>query len=531
MSTAAQAPPRVADIAVVPGEQRRAMLALARVEAVRLLRHPAVILGVLLFMVPWAVGKLIGGDRYPILQDADSAPQFVAMLLLGGGALVGASFAALRAQRHHTAPLYEVLVLPDPWRTGAFLLSVVPLAVVAAALAGVRIGFLAALPGAAGRPNPWELALYPALVLLLGAAGVLLARTIRSHILPVLMLPALAVASFASILPSVPGARHVRWLLPVAMEPEPPRLPVDLLTRPAGRHLAYVVGLIVLAAAAALLVSGARGRRLTAVAVAGLSVAALAGTAQLIPPDKAARAAFTAAVERPAERQVCRRVDQITYCAFADFTPWIDAWDEVVRGVLRWVPEDVAREPFTVRQRVVERDSFASSSVGNPSAQADVWRRGDAAAGTPRTVAVGTAWGDGRSEIAFAGMVAYEMVTHAGTGAAGVLCGARAVVMAWLAAQSMPGAVDDLRAIDQSSGGAVGFDDPVSGLLGASVPDREMAVAWALLRRPAEQVAPLIVSSWARLTATDAPTERVGELFGVPVPAELPEGERMVCSA
>ncbi|BCB88764.1 hypothetical protein [Phytohabitans suffuscus] len=533
MSAAALDTPPAAVTAPIPGAPGRAMLAVARFEAARLLRHPVVVAGVLLFIGPWAVGRLIGtGDRYPVLQDADASPQFVAMLLLGGAAMVGANLAALRAHRHRADGLFGVLVLPEPWRTGGFLLAVLPLGLVAAALAGLRIAVLAASPGAAGRPSLWELLLYPAIVLLLGAAGVVLARLVRSTILAPLALLGLVVVSYAALLPSTPGQSWLRWLLPVVTEPEPPHLPVDLMTRPAGRHLAYVCGLVILAAVAALAASGARGRRLTTAAAAGISVAVLAGSAQLIPDDTTG-AARTAAREHPADFQTCRQVGAVTYCAFPDFAPWIGAWDEVVRGVLRPVPDDVARQPFAVRQRIADERTGedVSSTPEERATRAREWRRADAAAGTPRTVVVGTSWGDGRSEFAFAGTLAYEVVARAGAGADGVVCGARAVLVAWLAGQSTSEAAAGLREVDAASWGGVGFGDPQFGALGVTVPDREMAVARALLRLPASELTPRVRASWAELSAAATPTERVGEIFGVAVPPPVPEPERMVCGA
>jgi hypothetical protein len=510
------------------------MLALARVEAVRLLRHPVTVAGILLFVGPELYGWLSGeASRYPVLQDEDWSKQFIALLVLGGAALVAANLAALRAHRHTTTALFDTLVLPRPLRTGAFLLAVVPFALLVAVLAAVRIGLLAAAPGAAGRPNAYELAAYPAVVLLLGAAGVLLARLARTVIVAPLLLMGLAVVTLAVMLPSTPGATWLRWLLPVAMEEPPMPLPVDLMSRPAGWHLAYVAGLIVLAAAAALAVSGARGRRLTAVGATGLSITVLAGSAQFFPVNDAVRADRATAVERPAEVQTCRRIDQVTYCAFDGFASWVDGWDAVVRGVLRGVPDDRARQPIAVRQRLSAVDRMAGGSVmtaEQQAADAAAWRRVDAEAGTPDAVTVGTRWGDGHSEMVLAGLVAYQVVVRAGAPAGGSLCGARGVLVGWLAGQATPRATAGLREMDANSWGGVPFRDPQFPV-GLSVPDREMAVALALLKRPADEVAEVVRRSWAELSSARTPAERVGELFGVPVAPLPPEGERTVCDA
>jgi hypothetical protein len=510
------------------------MFSLARVEAVRLLRHPVAIAGILLFVGPELYAWLSGGaNRYPVLQDEDRAKQFLALLVLGGAALVAANLAALRAHRHTTTAVFDTLVLPRPWRTGAFLLAVVPFALSVAVLAAVRVGLLAAVPGAAGRPNAFELAAYPAVVLLLGAAGVLLARVARTVILAPLLLMGLAVVTFAAVLPSTPGASRLRWLLPVAAEEPPMPLPADLMSRPAGAHLAYVAGLIVLVAAAALAVSGGRGRLLTAVGAAGLSITVLAGSAQFLPVGDVAETARATAVEHPAEAQTCRRIDQVTYCAFDGFGPWIDGWDAVVRGVLRGVPGEPARQQLVVRQRLSTVDRLADGAVTTAeqrAAAAAAWRRVDAAAGTPNAVTVGTRWGDGLSAMALAGLVAYQVVVGTGAPAGGSLCGARGVLVGWLAGQATPEAAAGLREMDASSWGGVSFGEaqfPV----GLSVPDREMAVALAMLKRPADEVAEVVRRSWVELSAAGTPAERVGELFGVPVAPLPPVEERTVCDA
>jgi hypothetical protein len=516
------------------GDPRGAMLALARVEARRLLRHPATIVGVLLFVAPWLYEWFSGGaNRYPVLHDEDWTKQFFGLLTLGGGALVAANMAVLRAHRHKTAAQYDVLVLPDPWRTGAFMLAVAPFAVIVAAIVAARIGVLAALPGAAGRPNPYELSVFPAVVLLLGALGVLLGRVLRTTIVAPLVLLGLVVATFAGVLQSVPGSRYLRWLLPVSVDEPLMPLPADLMTRPAGRHLAYLAGLVVIVAVAALAVTGARGRRLTLAGAAGLAVTVLAGSAQYLPVSDAVKAARVDAVERPADMQTCRTVDQVTYCAFDDFVPWIDAWDTVVRGVLRAVPEQEARRPLAVRQRVSTDDSRMDGFVSEPedrARQAASWRRIDDAAGTPNAVTVGTHWGDGEHEAGFAGRVAYEVVTRKGSGADGTICGTRGVLVGWLAGQATPLAAAGLRELDANSWGGVPFFDARFNA-SISVSDREMAVVNALLKRPAAEVAETVKRSWAELSAAGTSTERAGEIFGVPVPPLPPEEERSICTA
>jgi hypothetical protein len=506
------------------------MAALARVEAVRLLRHPVTIVAVALFLVPWCYELAVNGSgRYPVLQDEDREIQLAGVLLLGGAALIVANLAVLRAHRHRTDALYDVLALPPPWRIGGYLLALVPFTVVTAVLVVVRIGVFAASPGAAGTANPWELAVTPVAVLLLGAVGIMLARLVRSVVVAPLALVALAAATVAG----VTGSPRLAWVLPAAVAYEPMPLPVDLMNRPVAAHLAYLAGLLALTIVVALAGSGVRGRHLAVAAAAGLSITVAAGAAQFLPVPAEVTAARIAATDRPAGQQTCRAIDQVTYCAFAGFTPWVSGWDAVVRGVLRRLPEAEARRPFAVRQRVWAHNYPTGGYSAGPEdfrARADAWRRDDSAAGTPNSVPVGTTWGDGRSAVGLAGLVAYETLTRAGAGAFGSMCGARAVLVAWLAGQATPDTADGLREVDEESWGGVSFAE-TSFHTGVSVSDREMSVALALLERPADEVAALVLRSWPELSAAGTTTERAGEIFGLPVPPQLPEGERSVCTA
>src|SRR5262249_4266338 len=160
----------------------------ARVESVRLIRHPITLAAVLFLVAIWVSGWFTNqANQYPVLQDVDRDTQLGMMLLLGGAALIAGNLAVLRAHRDGTTALSEVLVLTLRLRPAAPLLAVLPLGLLAAALTGIRVGLLALAP-AAGRPNPYELVTGPVIVLLFGAIGVLLGRLTRSAIVAPLML-------------------------------------------------------------------------------------------------------------------------------------------------------------------------------------------------------------------------------------------------------------------------------------------------------------------------------------------------------
>jgi hypothetical protein len=507
------------------------MLALARVESGWMLRHPVAVAALLIFLGPWIYGWLSGGaDRYPVLHDEAVGMQPWALLVLGGAALVIANLAVLREHRHHTSASYDVLIMPAPWRTAALLLAVLPYAGVVAVVVGIRIAVLAALPGAAGAVNPIELVTSPVVVALLGAAGVLLARLIRSAVVAPLAIVVFAVGLFFALADAAGGAA---WavLLPTVPSDLPISLPGGLVDRPATRHLAYLVGLVMIVAVAALARSGARSWWTVTAFTTGLALVVGAGAAQFI-PDDTVHVARMAATTKPTSIQTCRALGGVTFCTFEDFAPWVSGWDDVVRGVLRPVPALGRTGPaLAVRQRVQAYGYPTDGAVSGPAdsdEQARSQRESDMAAGTPEAVAVGTSWGDDASEAVFAGSLAYRVVTGRAVGGNLQACGARGALIVWLAGQATKQTASGLRELDAHSWGALEFWDtslPDS----LSVPDRDAAAGLALLHRPESQVAPIIEQHWAELIAPGTSTDRFGVLLGVPVAPEPPLAERPVC--
>jgi len=499
----------------VPADRRHAALALARVEGIRLLRHPLTIAAVLFLAGIWVSGWFTNeANRYPILQDVDRDTELGMMLLLGGAALIASNLAVLRPHRTGTAALGDVLVLPQRLRTAAHLLALLPLGLLAAVLAVARVAVLAVAP-AAGRPNPYELATGPVTVLLLGALGVLFGRLSRSAIVaPLALLVLLATLIVVPLLWPSPTA-PARWLQPVVPEGDAAFVlpaPVHLMTRHAGPHLVYLIGLVGLVAVAALARGGARTARTAPAAAVGLAVVLVGGILQAAPPSRSVLDARIAAEQRPSTQQTCRTLSQVTYCAFPDFTRWIPGWDAQVRGVLRWVPAARAQQPIAVRQRIVMQ--------GNGSPLVAGWTADDLAAGTPDAVTVDTRWGDSRSAARLAGFVAYRVVTGQRPGI-GPLCGARRVTVSWLAGQASPASHTGLRLLAEQQDGdgefGVFLQEAASGF-GVLLPRRELTMALALLDRPADEVGARVLAAWDELTAPGTTTERAAEILGVPVP-------------
>jgi hypothetical protein len=501
------------------------MLALARVESVRLVRHPLVVVAAVLFLGPWVFFVAGGADRHPTLRDDALELQFLVLLLFGSAAMVAANLVALRAHRHHVDEFFGVLTLTRARRTGGLLLALLPTGALAAALVLLRLGVSAALPGSVGHPHWAEVLISPVLVLLLGSVGVLLATLVRSVVVAPVGVLAVLVSTVVGGVASEPG-RAMMALVPLQVRYPPHALPDVLVDRPSAGHLAYLVGLTLLVALGALVRTGARGSA-TYVA-AGLAAAlAAGGVAVQLPERTDVVRARAAAVDAPAPLHTCRTVDGATYCAFDDFTPWIDDWADVVAAVRGPMPA-VAGPPLAVRQRIPADGSWLAGTSSLEERQAAAARRDadDTAAGLPGAVAVGTDW-SARAAAALAAAVAYRLVTGADPdNGDGLVCGARGALVVWLVGQAGGRLAAGLREADELSWGALTLSDPVLSGIQLSVPDTDAASGLALLDRPVAATTALVRRHWAELTDPAVGVDRFAALLGVPAAPLPPVEER-----
>ncbi|MFJ8044093.1 hypothetical protein ACIRBX_26685 [Kitasatospora sp. NPDC096147] len=508
-----------------------AVAGLARVEALRLLRHPAVLAATALYAAFWLYDLVTGdaANRFPVLHD-ESWSLHLPMLLVAAGVLLAANQGALRAHRNGTESLFEVLTVDRARRTSAHLLAVLPAALLALLLTVVRIAYLAGRPGAAGEIRPWDLAAGPLCVLLAGVVGVLLAVLATSAAVAPMAVVGLGVLTFAGALNTGAGWR---WLGLVALEDQnAASLPVVLTDRPAAWHVLWLTALALLLSAAAVLRTGGRGpwvTAVTAVALAGTLTAGVVQTGGVSTEVADRKAEFTT---HPAAHQTCEVDGNLTLCAFPDFEAWRSEWRAVGAGVLRETPATVAAAPYAVRQRVFPQGN-GSSGVAAPLAD---WARDDAAAGLTAAVTVGTDWSDGAAAgdrqgdavAEFATAFAYRVVTGGvpDQPKLSMVCGSRAVLVLALAGRATPGTKEALQSVRDRTFGGLSF--PLLGSSsGLSFEPRAAKLAFTLVNRPTGGGAPAIAANWAELSAPGTSVDRAAELLGVPAPAALAEGEQV----
>jgi hypothetical protein len=486
---------------------RRAVLALARVEARRLLLHPLVLIALVTYVT--LLIRAAGGseDAYPVLQDFDRETQF-GQLLLGLAVMVAANLAVLRSHRRGTEAYLAVLVLPAWRRTVAHLLSVLPTVLVGALIVAGQFTAAALKPGAVGHGSVSELATGPLLVLLPGVLGVLLGRVARSAF--VAPLAVIAVLAVTVVFVASPRSA-LRGLAPVLFDEGARPLPSDLVGRPAAWHALYLLALAVLVGAGAVLVSGGRTRAVRATALGALGAVVTTVVLQGTAPTDAVRAAREVATRTPAAVQDCERHGATTYCAFPEFTPWIDEWARVTDEVRSLAGAPDATRALTVRQKVAALDGPSGDRDLSPAA--------------PGESTATTAWGDER-ELEFAASVARGLVVgHERY--EGAYCDARGVLMVWMAVR----ATRDGEAMFERLG--QGFNSPgviQAPVTAVSLRARELAVLQALLAEPRREVDRRVKASWAELSAPGTTTDRAAALLGVTAPAETADDREYQCA-
>ncbi|MFC9930165.1 ABC transporter permease [Streptomyces sp. NPDC127190] len=476
-----------------------AVAALARFEGRRLLlRVPVlVVLAACAAWIGWHTTR--PGDDYPVLQDADRATQ-------GGGLFVGlvvlvcANHAVLRSRRRDTERHFAVLVLPPGHRTAAHALSVVPVALVTAVGVAVQFGWEALKPGAVGRGSVAELLVAPLVVLLFGAAGVLLAR-----LLPfTAVAPMLVVVFFLLFVGAAfpfGGERGAAWLLPVVSTSGVHPFPSALLARPAGWHALYLAGFALTLTLAAVLVAGGRAWAVRGAFALALAATVLGGVVQTGPLPDATTAARARASLTPEADQTCVRRGPSSYCAFPEWTPRVADWARIVDRVQALAGGDAHGRPLLVRQRLEARYGLDVDSALAPAT-----RR--------HQVTVGTAWGGNRVP-EFSTAVAGVLVAG-DERAASRLCDGRMVTVMWLSLAWQSDPETELR--------HVRLDDSLSGdavVLSRTEPLRmtgaQTKVVRALFHRPLYSVAARMKAHWDELTAPGVSTSEAARLLGAKV--------------
>jgi hypothetical protein len=559
-----QAPPvATADATIRPGPVR-IVLALARVEGGRLIRHPIVLGGTVL-----SLGAFVMATWWtaPVLQRDDILTG-VSLMPLAGSAFFVANLAVLRSRRHGTDELYQGLVATPSERTVAHLLSVAWVVAMAIAVVGAYLGY-EVLEGAVGAPRVAELAVGPAIVALVGALGVAVARWWPSIFAPAVTVVALAALQLFLQVQLMSGQSVLtqpRWLALWVPLSSISSVAPELVIRPAWWHLLYLLGAGGLFAALAVIRAGG-GRRVIAVMLVSLAVVGVSAAVQLRPPSAAQRGVLLAKVRHPDRYRVCEVRSGVRYCVFPGYRGWIDRWAATLTPVVSNVPPK-ARSGIEVGQ-------VLSPFYGGDLPRAAALAMSDTGQPQFPYIQVGVTWGRGptarRSELSLALQAAIHILgfpsrndqvlyttgdirriartlpasdqrtflieTHAGDVAG--FCvprgQARAVMALWLAGSATRGTATEMRMVEHlhpygivGSRGHVSYDGATQVALipylyelntfaapPIDFPAEEAAYAVQLLDRPASQVRSVLDAHWAEFADPSTPTADLLRAFGI----------------
>lgn len=317
---------------------------LAMVEAVRLLKHPAVIIGGLISLV-MMVGVHWG--EAPVWQRV-SIGVAIPLTALGLGSILAAADMALRLWRTEDSEAIDVLVASPRVRTAGQIAALAAPVLLAVTLQAIYLVYVLS-QGPVGSISWWEIASGPAVVAVMAIYGLAAGRWF-----PTGATGSIAVLVFVAAQATLTLAKGLSWwaLVPAwdmlsSMEGPPP----ELIFRPISIHVVYLLSLASALVCIALL--RGRWRHGTLVPLLGvafsLGAGVVLGSGQRNEPSTVQVDARVAMYLGGDAAYTCDPRGLATYCAYPGYEGWIDEWAAAVAPVLAQLPDAAAR-PVEIRQ-------------------------------------------------------------------------------------------------------------------------------------------------------------------------------------
>ena len=561
----------------------RMLMLLGRAEAARLAGDPLVVLG---FAVAAALIWWNNRMAAPLWWSSDITIG-TAFLVPAGIVLIATQAAAGRPRRDGADWLYDSFPVSAVVRTGGLLLGVLGPVVLAAGVAAGAVIWLDSR-GAIGAPQLAVLAGAILLVALAGAVGVALgtwAPRLAAGLLTVVVLGAIELDLVLTYDGWVRPVGGTGWLFPWY---QPGSVPGSLagisLPFPWLAHAAELAALTGLAVAAALWPSiqwrgiqrrgvqrpGTARRGAVAVLAAACVAATVAtGWSQARPIPATEVSALVAQTVHPARFEQCEARGGARYCFFPAFRPLVGTWAVPVSRVLARLPAPPSR-PLVVREVTGNRyQLLASSPFGlpnrapDPSAWAALQAFDDQTDGQgPRPtlrfspsdppvidLSQGEDPGGSLDTTGLAVSTAYWAVglpttaptivftDSSGYGPVTVSCEpvgqAREAIAIWLAASAVPGPAFRAEltypeAVQVSGRWVRAYYLAGSGSSVIPPATAEgVAVARAMLRRPAAQVTAALAARWPAWLSPAATDAQLAAALGMPMP-KVPAPTRLM---
>jgi hypothetical protein len=533
-------------------------LALGRVEAGKLLRHPASVVGAILTCAAAILGTW---KDVPVLNRYDGFTS-ESLIPFGCGILLAAHLGSMRARRHRTTELFDSLASSATTATTGHLFAVGYAVVFAFVISIAQLTYMKAVGGVTA-PRPAVVLLGPALVAFGGSFGVALGRWA-----PRLFAAPIGLACIVALCTAVTTntyAHDREWLSLWVPSEFLDGVATETSLRPHGWRLLYVAALALLAAAIAFAYH--RRRRLLVIGFALLALlgCAYAGRMQMRPVSRGEQIAFADAFIDDLRDRSCRELASVRYCPMDGYGGWVERWRAPVQGVLAATPTSARPESLELVQIPHEADVWDDDRnrvVANRLRRA----RRMGLLGPADAIHPSLRWGrngaDGKHEMALALEVA-ERATGIDTrfhltatdveairrprrrgyriGAVRRNCitleQGRSIVALWLAARATPEAEIAFRSaagqmpyVAERSGDPSRFFSAEQWALDGYIYDvvgdsdvtwgtRESAYAEQLLERNDADVQAAIAANWDRLTDPGTTSDEAASLLGLtPLP-------------
>lgn len=520
------------------------LFAIARFEANKIWRHPALILAALVTV--YELYQQVDWTRAPVL-NRDSYTSSWPMIIYAAGVFLAIGMTVNRrhgAQADEAMDALPVTPLTRVLGTGLAFLS--PL-LVAILMQGTVL--LARSFHGAATSIVWAEALTgPVAVALGGAAGMAVGWVFKSPLALPLAGLGFLIGTLLVWWEDFLFGYYTPWLAAVPSL-DRNQYVFEQVYRPSGLHLIYLSLLAVFFLAVATL-RGRRGRH-RVISGAGtlilLGAVIWVGAAQLGGLTSAEEAEWESQYLPPTADYTCDQRGSVNYCAYQGYGPWIDEWAAEVEAVLELVPGEAAARSLEVRQQIpyfVDEEELASVA----DIATGMWwsRRAYDGSLVPHRLGMSLAtagWAvgfpterlpieSGSSDTPGAEVVDpvtgdQYLVQAFGCSSHGQ---ARAVAALWYAIQSSSESREALEF--QVSGerfGGLSPQDNVEIDIGYRQPSstvayfrREAIVALELDEMPVADVATTFEGRWSELTDPRTTTEDVAGWFGVEVPAMGP---------
>ena len=334
----------------VSGTQRAAGVQLARVEGRQLLRNEVFIVAIFMSIAILVIFGLVwASDNF----GANNSWRYWLALLpvfslpFAGMTLVAMNLAALRARREGTEELFGSLPATATTRVVGHLGSVwmafvVQIVFVVATFASGS--FLTDHFGAIDAASIGDIMVSFALVFCAGSLAVALARWLPN---PLVALVAVVVVAIGGSAIGGIGGRHWSLTRQLSIWPRYPDHDWAFAVRPSWWHAAYLLSLAFVVAVVA--VARQRRDRFTLLlGVGAVSLAGLTGYIQTRPMTDSDAERIAAMISDPVAHSSCRTTDELTLCAYHDYSDITKVWARELTAPFAAVAPRQRADGFTV---------------------------------------------------------------------------------------------------------------------------------------------------------------------------------------